>query len=112
MRMMKLMMVAAGAAVLAACSSPAARLPVTAQSVASSLHLKGFTGCGPVPTGGVYDSGTAYQGTVRVGINTFPTPAVRDNWETAAAYMGVIPFAAGPQWVVYKAVSQHATGCG
>ncbi len=111
--MKRILLAAAGIMMLAYCAgSPAAPQPVTAQSVAAQLHLTGFTGCGPVPTGGVYDSGTAYQGSMRVGINTYSSPSVRDDWELAAGYMGVIPFAYGPQWVAYKAVNQHVTGCG
>ncbi len=107
-----------GQAVHHAASAPAApssvqRLPqpVTPQQVATELKATGFTDCGPAPTGGVTDSGTAYLGSERIGIDTFPSPDIRDGWKKVSAGFGIAPFAQGNTWVAYKAVAQHAKGC-
>jgi hypothetical protein len=60
---------------------------------------------------GVTDAGTAYLGAERIGIDIFPTTAVRDAWKKASANFGVIPIAQGADWVAYKALDQTATGC-
>jgi len=107
----------AAIAAISACGSPAARTttlqgPTSVQAVASELHLTGLTDCGPAPLGGVTDSGTAYEGSERIGIDTFPGPQQRDAWKRTSADFGVVPFAQGPDWVAYKAADQQAKGCG
>jgi hypothetical protein len=61
--------------------------------------------------GGVTDSGTAYQGHERVGINTFPTTTQLTSWIAQAADFGVVPLQKGKSWVIYKATDQTAKGC-
>lgn len=86
--------------------------PPSASAVASALHITGFTDCGPAPTGGVTDSGTAYKGSERVGIDTFPSQDIRDGWIKTAAKVGVVPAWEGTTWVAYRATKQSAKGCG
>src|SRR5215469_12975659 len=91
--------VVAATLALADCASTAARTrvatPSSARDVAAVLHAGGFSDCGPRPLGGVTDSGTAYLGGHRIGINTFPGPDIRDQWKTARGF-GVVPFEEGP----------------
>jgi hypothetical protein len=61
--------------------------------------------------GGVADSGTAYQGSERIGIDTFATTTVRDDWIHTSASFGVVPLVEGGTWVAYKATDQSAKGC-
>jgi hypothetical protein len=68
--------------------------------------------CGAAPGGGVSDSGTAYRGATRVGIDTFPAQAVRDKWIKTAQGFGVVVLQEGSTWVLYRATDQHAKGCG
>lgn len=84
---------------------------VSVSSVASSLGAVSAISCGPAPLGGVSDSGTAMLGPVRIGIDVFPSSVQRDAWKTSAASLGISPMAQGSQWVAYKALNQHATGC-
>ena len=49
--------------------------PTSVGQIAAQLHLTGLTVCGPAPLGGLTDSGVAYRGRERIGIDTFPGPA-------------------------------------
>ena len=86
--------------------------PTSVRQVAAELHLTRLSVCGPAPAGGVTDSGVAYRGSERIGIDTFPGPAQRDAWKKLSANFGVAPFAQGRDWVAYKATDQSAKGCG
>ncbi len=80
--------------------------------VAALLHAARVTDCpGSGSLVGVTDSGFAYLGSERIGINTFPGPDIRDRWVTAVRNFGVMPFAQGSTWVAYKAVDQTAKTC-
>jgi hypothetical protein len=61
--------------------------------------------------GGVTDSGTAYQGSERIGIDTFPGPDILATWEKTARNVGVVPFRQGTAWAVYKATDQTSKRC-
>jgi len=116
---MKARTVPAGLAVavtmtLAACSSSdpgELPQPPTAAQVAAQLHLTGFTDCGPLPLSGVTDSGTAYRGAKRIGLDTFPGQDERDNWEDTALQLGIVPLYQDSTWVAYVAVYQSGEGC-
>ena len=100
----------------AACSSAPAVTslpqPPTASAVAAQLGATGFTDCGPAELGGVSDYGTAYKGSERIAIDTFPGPAQRDSWKKAAAPFGIAVAWQGATWVAYRAPHQAAHGCG
>ena len=85
--------------------NPAPAVPTIAQ-VASALHATGATDCGRAPLGGVVDSGTAYLGSERIGIDTFAGSPARNAWLKVAASAGVVPLAQRTDWVSYKALSQ------
>jgi hypothetical protein len=85
--------------------------PSSARDVAAVLHAGAFSDCGPRPLGGVTDSGTAYLGGHRIGINTFPGPDIRDQWKKTARGFGVVPFEEGPTLVAYRSLDQQAKGC-
>lgn len=85
--------------------------PTTVRQVAGQLKATGLAMCGSAPGGGVTDSGTAYLGRERIGIDTFPGSSQRDSWKKTAAGFGVAPFEQGPDWVAYKATDQTAKGC-
>jgi hypothetical protein len=102
---------------LAACSSGSTTSQVqvtqlpqlpSASAVAKQLGFTGFTDCGPSPLGGVTDAGTAYKGSVRYGIDTFPAADIRDGWKKTAAKLGIAPLWQGTTWVAYKALKQIA----
>jgi hypothetical protein len=123
---------AAAALALAGCSSGAAstgaqqhpvpsgsvqwltapKTPTVAQ-VAAEMGANGVTDCHGGGEGvGAADTGTAYLGKKRLGINVFPTDALRNSWETGvAASAGVTVVAQGQDWVAYKALNQAGTGC-
>lgn len=84
--------------------------PPTVSQIASSLADSKITDCGPAPLAGVTDSAVADLPTIKIGIDTFPAQAQRDNWKTLSADFGIIPFAEGPTWVAYKATDQKQ-GC-
>jgi hypothetical protein len=116
------LIIAAGivAAATAACSSGSSSSiqvtvvpqPPSASAVAQRLGLTGFTDCGSSPIGGVTDAGTGYKGSVRYGVDTFPSQDIRDGWLKTAEKLGVAPAWEGSDWVAYKATSQSAKGCG
>lgn len=84
--------------------------PPSAAAVSSQLHLTGFTDCGPAPLGGVTDSGVAYSGSVKYGIDTFPAVTERNTWVQTAAQFGVVVDTETATWVLYSATDQ-AKGC-
>jgi hypothetical protein len=84
----------------------------TVEQVAAEMHATGATGnCGGGAGVGAVDTGTAYLGKTRIGIDVFPTAALRDSWETESACLGVTLIAQGKWWAAYKALSQTGTGC-
>lgn len=86
--------------------------PETAEQAAASLGATRFTDCGASGSlAGVVDSGTAHYHAYRIGIDTFAGSKQRDNWVSAAANLGVVPMFKGPNWVAYKAQSQHGGAC-
>lgn len=123
----------AAAAALAGCSAGAASSPAGAQSspaasssvqwipapktpsvaqVAAQMGATGATGnCGGGAGVGAVDTGTAYLGKERIGINIFPNDTLRDSWKTVSAGLGVTVIAEGNDWVAYKSLSQTGTGC-
>lgn len=86
--------------------------PPSVHQVAAQTGAKRLSDCGPAPGGGVSDSAVAYRGATRVGIDTFPTQAVRDKWIKTAQGYGVVVLAEGSTWVLYRAVNQRGKGCG
>lgn len=93
----------------AASSAPAQ--PPSVTRVAAQVGATRVSVCGPAPGGGVTDSGVAYRGATRLGIDTFPGLKVRDRWIKTAQGFGVVVLQEGDTWVVYRAVDQHAEGC-
>jgi hypothetical protein len=91
---------------------PAATLPTVPQ-VAAEMGATGAVGnCGGGTAVGVIDSGSAYLGKERIGINVFASDTVRNTWETGiAANVGAVIVAQGQNWVAYKALNQTGTGC-
>jgi hypothetical protein len=89
---------------------PAPAVPTIAQ-VASALHADRVTSCGKSPAGGVVDSGTAYLGRERIGIDIFADLSARNSWKVVAASAGVVPAEQGTDWVAYRALSQSGKAC-
>jgi hypothetical protein len=84
----------------------------TVKQVAAELHATGAVDCPGEGAGvGVTDAGTAYLGKERLGIDVFPTAALRDSWKAMSAGVGVVVIAQGQWWVAYKALSQTGKGC-
>jgi len=104
------------AAALAGCGgasapSPPPAAPVTAGQVAARLHLVDFTDCG---TAGLEtaDGGVAFDGKVKIGIDTFGSTAQRDNWERVSSTLaGITPWEQGPTWVAFRALQQTGGLC-
>jgi hypothetical protein len=90
-------------------SIPAAQ---NARQVAQEAGATSFTDCGAAPMGGATDTGTAYLGGKRVGIDTFPSSRQRDTWLQTAENFGIVPSQKGATWVLYIATDQTAKGCG
>jgi len=104
----------AAIAALAGCGSGAPGQlpqPPTAGQVAAQLGLTRFTDCYHQPALYAADSGSAWQRGVKIGIDTFPTTAVRDTWLAAAENLGVTPLYEGSTWVAYKALDQGGGAC-
>ncbi len=91
---------------------PSPETPTVAQA-AAQMHATGVTGnCGGGAGVGAVDTGAAYLGKERIGINIFPSNTLRDTWEKGvAASFGITIIAQGADWVAYKALSQTGTGC-
>jgi hypothetical protein len=90
---------------------PAPKTP-TVKEVAAELHATGVTGnCGGGAGVGAVETGTASLGKERIGIDIFPTAALRDSWRATSASLGVTLIAQGRWWVAYKDLSQIGTGC-
>jgi hypothetical protein len=84
-------------------------LPPTARQVAQQIGATGFTECGKALLYST-DSGTAYIGREKIGINTFGNQKARDAWLNDAEPLGVTAFRESSTWVAYVALSQSA-GC-
>lgn len=112
---MKRALITVAVLLLCACSgAPAVTSlpqPPTASAVAAQLGATGFTDCGPAALGGVSDSGTAYKGSERIDIDTFPGPVQRDSWKKAAAPLGIAVAWQGASWVAYRTPLQSGHGC-
>ena len=112
---MKGVLTLSGAVVLAAiagCGGQAAPAqPPDIHQIAARAGATQLSVCGAAPGGGVSDSGVAYRGATRVGIDTFPTQAVKDKWIKTAQGFGVVVLQEGSTWVLYRAVDQRAKGC-
>jgi hypothetical protein len=102
----------AAAITLAGCGGGPPPQPPSVRQVAAQAGATRVSVCGPAPGGGVTDSGVAYRGATRLGIDTFPTPEVRDRWIKTAQGFGVAVLQEGDTWVVYRALDQHTRGCG
>lgn len=90
---------------------PVPKTPTIAQ-VAAQMRATGASGnCGGGAGVGAAATGTAYLGKERIGIDVFPTAALRDSWRTASVSLGVVVIAQGEWWVAYKYLSQTGTGC-
>jgi hypothetical protein len=85
--------------------------PPTVQQISATLKATNTVECGSAPLGGVTDMATAYLNGKRIGIDTFPSATVRDNWKTTSATFGISSFAEGPTWVAYIATDQASKGC-
>jgi hypothetical protein len=86
--------------------------PPTVAQVAGFLHATYPTPCtGANPIVGIVNSGVAWVGHEKIGIDVFQNSTVRNSWKTMSADYGVSPFAQGPQWVAYKALSQTGGLC-
>lgn len=85
---------------------------LTVQQVASGIGATRLADCGPAPMGGVTDSAVAWlpARNAYVGINVFPSAAVRGSWEKSSAKYGVSWIEHGDTWTVYRSVGQHP-GC-
>jgi hypothetical protein len=86
--------------------------PAPAAQVASALRLTGFADCGARPVAGVSDSGTARDGSVMIGIDTFAGLMARNTWEQQAGAFGMTPWQQGATWVAYRAQDQSGKACG
>jgi hypothetical protein len=82
--------------------------PETASQVAAQIGASGFVSEGPAPLAGVQTSGTAMYHGRKIGIDTFATAAVRDQWVKMSASFGVSPLVEGTNWVAYWSVTQGA----
>jgi hypothetical protein len=91
---------------------PVPKTPTIAQ-VAAEMHATGASGnCGGGTGVGAVATGTAYLGRERIGIDVFPSNALRDSWKSGvAASFGVTIIVQGTDWVAYKYLSQTGTGC-
>jgi hypothetical protein len=92
-------------------TAPGPAPAMNANQVAAIVQATQFTDCGSSALGGVTDAGTAYLGGEKIGINVFPSTAVRDQWEQLAEPLGVVPLEQGSTWVIYHALRQSGTAC-
>jgi hypothetical protein len=90
---------------------PAPKTP-TVKQVAAEMHATRAVGnCGGGAGVGAVETGTANLGKERIGIDIFPTAALRNSWETTSASLGVVVVAQGEWWAAYRDLSQTGTGC-
>jgi hypothetical protein len=83
--------------------------PQTASQIATEMKCVRFVDDGPATVGGAIDTGHCWIGSVKYGIDVFPSSAVRDAWIVTAEKFGVSPEYMTGTAVGYKATDQSGS---